>query len=134
MRPARGFTLLELVTVILILGILAAVTAEGRVRVAVDEPGDRAAPAAVELHDLAVEGPQVAHPPHRLDRLAGTEDVRVLEHLDLRESLSAQRRVASGRRRELREVADEQPRRAHASAGAPGIRSPPASAASIASG
>ena len=104
-------------------------------RVAVDEAGDRAQAATVELPHVAVERRQVAHAADGLDRVAGAEDVRVLDQLDLAERRPAQRRVAPGRRGQLREVADEQPRgRAHASCGADGILSPPRSAASIASG
>ena len=63
------------------------------------------------------------------------EHVRVLDQLDRAERGAAQRCVAPGRRRQLREVADEQPRgRAHASCGADGMFSPPRAAASIASG
>ena len=88
--------------------LLDAVAAERRVRVAVDEPRDRAQPAPVDLDDVAVERRQVAHAPHRLDRVAGAEDVRVLEHLDVAERGAAQRRLTAGRRRQLRQVADEQ--------------------------
>ena len=59
-----------------------AVAAERRMRVAVDEPGNRAEPGAVELLDLAVDRLEVAHPPDRGDRLAAAEDVRVLDHVD----------------------------------------------------
>ncbi len=114
--------------------LLDSVAAERRMRVTVDEAGDRAAAGRVELVHLAVERRQVAHPSHRLDRLAPAEDVGVLDHLDLAERSAAQRRRATRGRRELREVADEQTRLAHASAGAAGIQRPPASAASIASG
>jgi len=109
-----------------------AVAAEGRVRVAVDEARDRAEPAAVHLDDLARDGGEVAHAPHRLDRLAAAEHVRVLDQLDLAERGPAQRRDTSRRCRELREIADQQPR-GHASRGADGIFSPPRSAASSAS-
>ena len=104
-------------------------------RVAVDEARDRAEAAAVDLDDVAVERRQVAHAPDRLDRLAAAEDVRVLEHVDLAERGPAQRRVAPGRRRELREVADEQ--RARVGSRVARRRrdlEPPRSAASIASG
>ena len=66
-----------------------AVAAESRVRMAVDETGDRAPPAAVELDDIALEPREVAHPPHRFDRVAGAEHVRVLEDLDRAEPRSA---------------------------------------------
>ena len=112
-----------------------AVAAERGMRVAVDKARNRAQPAAVELRDVAVERRQVAHPPDGLDRVAGAEDERVLEHLDLAERRSSQRSLGSGGRRQLREVAQEQARagRCHAS-GTRGIRSPPSSAAASASG
>ena len=108
--------------------LLDAIAAESRVRVAVDEPRDRAEPPAVDLDDLARDGGQVAHAPHRLDRVAVAEHVRVLDDVDRAEIAPAQRRVRARRRRKLREVADEQ------HYGACGIRRPPRSAASIASG
>ena len=88
--------------------LLDAVACEARVRVTVDEPGDRAEPASVELVDLAVETRQVTHAADGLDRRARTEDVRVLEHLNLAERASAQRRGDAGGSRELCEIADEQ--------------------------
>ncbi len=115
--------------------LLDTVAAERRVRVAVDEPGNRAQSASVELLHVAVERRQVAHATDGLDRAARAEHVRVLEHVDVAERRSAQRCLASRGRRELSEIADEQPRgHAHASCGADGIRSPPRSAASTASG
>ena len=115
--------------------LLDTVAAERRVRVAVDEPGNRAQTASVELAYVAVERRQVAHATNSLDRVAGAEYVRVLEHVDVAERGSAQRCLAPRGRRELREIADEQPRAgSHASCGADGIRSPPRTAASIASG
>ena len=113
-----------------------AVAAERGVRVAVDEPRDRTQPPAVDLGDVAGERRKVAHPSDRLDPVGGTEDEGVLEHLDLAERRPAQRGAASGGRRHLREVAQEQTRagRRHASPGTRGIRSPPASAAASASG
>ena len=139
--------------------LVRAVAAERGMRVAVDKARDRAQPAAVELRDVTVERRHVAHPPDGLDRVAGAENERVLEHLDLAERRSAQRSIGSGGRRQLREVAQEQTRagRRHASPGtgwlgarpakppapgretcppsaAMGIRSPPSSAAASASG
>ena len=58
------------------------VAAPRRVGVAVDEPGDRAEPATVELLELAVERGQVAHAPDRRDRVAVAEDERVVDHVD----------------------------------------------------
>ena len=115
--------------------LLDAIAAERRVRVAVDEPGDRAEAAAVELAYVAVERRQVAHAADGLDRVARTQDVCVLDDVDLAQRGSAKRRVAAGGRGDLREVANEHPHGiAHASRGADGNRSPPRAAASIASG
>jgi hypothetical protein len=50
--------------------------------VAVDEAGDRREPTPVELLDLAVERPELAHAADRLDGAVATEDERVLQHLD----------------------------------------------------
>ena len=113
-----------------------AVAAERRVRVAVDEPRHGAEATALHLHDLAVECWEVAHPPHGLDRLAGAEDEGVLDHLDSAERRPPQRSSHARRRRELREIAQEQAsrRRRHASRGTAGIRIPPSSAAASASG
>ncbi len=137
-----------------------AVAAERRVRVAVDEPRHGAQATALHLHDLAAECGKVAHPPHGLDRVAGAEDEGLLDHLGIAERRSPQRRSTACRRRELREIAEEQTRRGrrHASIGtgwleappaepppapgrktcppsaAMGIRSPPSSAAASASG
>ena len=76
---------------------------------AVDEARDRAAAAAVDLLDVAVEAPQIAHAPDGLDLPVVAEDERVLDHLDLAQRGAPERRVAAGRCGELREVADEQP-------------------------
>ncbi len=92
-----------------------AVAAERRVRVAVDEARDGAEPAPVELLQLAAERRQVAHPPDRLDAVAGAEDEGVLDHLDVGELPPAARESPGGGRRDLREVANEQaPGRGHA--------------------
>ena len=112
-----------------------AIAAERRMRVTVDEAGNRTQAASVELMHVAVECRQVAHAADGLDRVAGAEDVRVLDQLDVAESRPAQWRVEPSRRGQLREVPDQQPSGcAHASRGADGIFSPPRSAASIASG
>ena len=87
-----------------------AVAGEAGVRVAVDEPRDGAEPAAVDLLDLAVEPrPQLAHRTDGGDSPVLAEDVRVLDDLDPAERVAAKRRLAAGGRRELCEVADEQP-------------------------
>ena len=85
-----------------------AVAAEARVRVAIDEAGDRAPPAAVDFHHVAVERRELTHPPHCGDRSALAEDVRVLDDVDAAEVRAAQRRVRSSRRRQLGQIADEQ--------------------------
>ena len=75
---------------------------------AVDEPGDGGAAAAVDLVDVAVECRKVAHPPHALDPPLRAEDVGVFDHLDLSERAAPERRVAAGGRGELGKVANEQ--------------------------
>ena len=119
--------------------LLDAVAEKARVRVAIHQPRECAQSASVELLDLAGERRQVAHAADRLDRTAGAENVRVLQHVDLAERGSAQWRLGAGRRRQLSEVADEQApgvaRRAHSSLeGGIGASRPCASAAAAASG
>ncbi len=99
-------------------------------RVAVDKARNRTQLATIDLDNVAVERRQVAHASHSLDRVAGAENVRVLEHVDRTERRPAQRRLTPRRRRELREVADEQ---LHAVRGTDGIAIPPEAAASRAS-
>ena len=78
---------------------------------AVDEPRDRAEPAAVDLLDVAVEpSGELAHAARRPRSSALAEDERVLDDVDLAERRAAQGRLVPRRRHELREVADEQPR------------------------
>ena len=118
--------------------LLDAVAREARVRVAVDEAGDRAVAAPVELDDVAVERGQIPHPPDRRDHAVLAEHVRVVEPVDVRERASTERRVATGRRDELLEVADQQARRAglaHAVPAPPiGASKPCSAAAAAASG
>src|SRR5262249_6905263 len=59
--------------------LLDAVTGERSMRVAVDEPGDRALTAAVDLLDVTVQAREVAHAADARDRLAVDEDVRVVD-------------------------------------------------------
>ena len=118
--------------------LLDAVAAERDVRVAVDEPRNRAERAAVELLDVAVERREVGHAPYGGDRRALAEDVRVLDQLDLAERAASERGVRSRRRRELCEIADEQARRrrrrfAHSDGSTIGTRTPCSDAASSAS-
>jgi hypothetical protein len=60
--------------------------------VAVDEPRHGAAPATVELLDVAVECAEVGHAADARDPISLAHDIRVLNHLDVAESSSAQRR------------------------------------------
>src|SRR5205823_12713645 len=88
--------------------LLDTVAAERRMRVAVDEAGDRAPSPPVDLDHVAVERRQVAHAADRADRVAVAEDERILDDVDLAERRSAQGRAATRRCRDLREVADEE--------------------------
>ena len=113
-----------------------------RVRVAVDEAGNRAEATPVELGDVAGERTEVAHPPGRRNHTVLAEQEGVFPHVDLAERLLAQGRVLAGRRHQLGQVADEQAcgqspglSRGHQtpSEGAMGGSRPPRSAASRAS-
>jgi hypothetical protein len=86
-----------------------AVAREGRVCVAVDEARHRGEPARVELLDVSVEASERAHLPPRLDHPVAAEDVRVGERVERAEIAAAERRDTAGRRRQLRQVADEEP-------------------------
>ena len=89
--------------------LLDPVTAEARVRVTVDQARHRAPPATVDLDRLlATNGLEISHAPHRGHATTLGEHVRVLDHLDLPEGRSAQGSGVSGRRGELREIADEE--------------------------
>ncbi len=85
------------------------VAGERRVRVAVDEPGDGAEPTTVDLVHVAVDAGETHHGAERLDQPVAHENECVLHDLDLAEGGAAQRCPRSGWRRELREVADEEP-------------------------
>ena len=117
--------------------LLDAIAAPRGVCVTVDETGDRAEPAPVDLLDVAAERPEVAHAPRGLDPLAVAEDVRILEDEHVAEGAPAPRSRHAGRSRRcgLGEVADEQARqRAPYSADGGSGRSRPCSpAAAIAS-
>ena len=78
-------------------------------RVAVDEAGDGRQASPVELLDLSVEPAQVPHAPDAFDATADTEDVRILEHVQLAERRAAEWRGRARRRRELAKVAHEEP-------------------------
>ncbi len=91
--------------------LLDPVAREARVRVAVDEARDRGEAAPVELLDVAAERAEVAHAPRRRDAPVLAEHVGVRRDLDLAQRRAPERRAASRRRRDLREVADEE--RAH---------------------
>ena len=58
--------------------LLDPVAREAGVRVAVDEPGDRAAAAPVDLFDVVLEQRQVAHAPDGLDLPFATQDERAV--------------------------------------------------------
>ena len=93
--------------------LLDAVAREARMGVTVDEPRDCRQPAAVELLDLAVDRADVCHAPDLCDSPVLAEDVRILEHVERPQRVAAQRRILSGRARDLREVANQEPSRAH---------------------
>ncbi len=88
--------------------LLDAVAAERRMRMAVDEAGDRAEPAPVELDDVAVDRPEIRHAPDVDDPVVGAQDERVVDPVDVGERAAAERRVPSRRRDDLGEVADQQ--------------------------
>ena len=89
------------------------VAGEARVRVAVDEPGDRDHPLRVDDHRVVAQlepGPELEPVPDRHDLavVRGDPDI-ALEHLDVAERGAAQRRIAlSAGARALREPADHQ--------------------------
>ena len=97
--------------------LLDPVAGKARVRVAVDEARDRAAPPPVDLLHVAVERPEIAHAPNRHDPRPLAEDERVLDDRDLAEERPAQRRCVAGRRHELPDVADEEAAHAPGSIG-----------------
>ena len=97
--------------------LLDTVAGKARVRVAVDEARDCAAPAPVDLVDVAVEWPEIAHPSDGHDPRPFAEDERVLDDGDLAERRSTERRCVADRRHELRDVADEQAAHAPGSIG-----------------
>jgi hypothetical protein len=120
------------------LELTGAVAGEARVRVAVDEPGERAQATPVELLDLARKRTELGHPPHSDDAAVLAEDICVLDDFDPPEIGAAQRPVGAGERHDLSEVAHEQPRRtvrrAHStSVGGIGGSRPCSAAASAAS-
>ncbi len=97
--------------------LLDPVARKARVRVAIDEAGDRAASPPVDFDDVAVDRLEIAHASDRHDLRALAEDERVLDDRDLAEKCSAQRRCVAGRRHELTDVADEQAAHAPGSIG-----------------
>ena len=70
--------------------LLDAVAAKRRVRMAVDEAGDGAEAATVELLDVPIERRQLRHRAHCLDRPAVAEHVRALDELPLAQAGSTQ--------------------------------------------
>jgi hypothetical protein len=116
-----------------------AVADEACVGMTVNEAGNGAQPPSVDLGDVAVQAPKVAHPSHGRDRCAVAEDVGVLEHLHVPKRRSPQWSSGSRRSGELREIAEEQAapaaRGAHPrSEGCIGASSPCAAAVATASG
>jgi hypothetical protein len=91
--------------------LLDAVAGERGMRVAVDEARNGTQTAPVELLDLAVER-ELAHQPDGRDPALVTEHVRVLEHVQLAELATAQRRTPPSGRDDLGQIADEQARHA----------------------
>ena len=87
------------------------VAGEAGMRVAVDEAGQRAQAAAVELLDVAVEWLEIAHRADRRHEATLGQEVRVFDDLDFPERATAQRRLPPGRGHELREVSNEEPLR-----------------------
>ena len=92
--------------------LLDSVADERGMRVAVDEAGDRAQPASVELDDVVADLGHVGHAPDRGDAVVRTEDERVVEPIEIGERAATEGRVPPRRRDDLAEVADQQP--AHA--------------------
>jgi hypothetical protein len=88
--------------------LLDPVTREARVRVAIDESGDRAQPTAVQLDDVAAERAEILHAADTGNATLLAEDVRIFDDLDLPERLAAQGRLPPGGCCELRQVAHEQ--------------------------
>ena len=73
--------------------LLDAVAAKGRMRVTVDEAGDGAETATVELLDVPVERRQLRHRAHCRDHPAVAEHVCALDELPLAQARSTQRCV-----------------------------------------
>ena len=69
--------------------LLDAVAQEARVRMAVDQAGNCAQPAAVDLHDVAVEWWQLAHPADGGHRRALAEDECVFEQVHVGQRAAA---------------------------------------------
>ena len=86
------------------------VAGEARMRVAVDEAGDDAAAPRVEFDDVAVERPEITHPSDGDDLPVLAENERVPDDVDAAEGGAPERRAHPGRRCDLRDVADEEPR------------------------
>ena len=110
------------------------VTAECRVRVAVDEPGNGAQPGAVELLHVAGDRREVAHPSDRCDRRAAAEHVGILDHAHRTEVGAARHRPRSRGRRDLCQVAKEQISHRQPDASNIGVERPCSRAAASASG
>src|SRR5205823_6632222 len=105
---ARGMELLVRRTASSQRELVDAVAREARVRVTVDEARYRDERTAVELLDIAVERPEVAHPPDCGDAPLLAEHVRIADDVHASERVASQRRTAAGRTRDLREIADQE--------------------------
>ena len=89
--------------------LLGPISREARVRVAVDEPRHRSQAPTIELLHVAVERAEFTHAPDVLDAAFGAEDVRVFQHVHLAKRGAAEGRGRASRRRDLAQVADEEP-------------------------
>jgi hypothetical protein len=90
--------------------LLDPVAGEAGMRVAVDEAGDGGEPCPVELIDVVGESREPPHLPHLDDARALAEHVCALEHVERGEVGAAERRARARGRRQLSEIADEEPR------------------------
>ena len=84
------------------------VAREARMGVAVDETGDRSEAPAVDLVHVGEIGRQIAHRADHLHLAVAAEDEGVLDDLHVAEAVPPQRAAVPARRRDLRQVADEE--------------------------
>jgi len=88
--------------------LLDPVTEKTSVRVTVDQAGDRAEVAPVQLVHITGDRRQITHLPDRGDVAVLAQHIRVVNHVDASEVPAPKRRVAAGRSRKLREIANQQ--------------------------